>query len=293
MSEESAKPKESERKCFVITPIGAGESAARRATDGLISTVIRPILEERLNFKVFVSHEIASPGSIPKQILEHILTDDLLVANLTGLNPNVMYELAVRHSARLPVVVIAEKATTLPFDIADQRTIFYTNDMAGVEEIKPELEKAANQALEDKEPDNPVYRAAVSNVMRQVEPENDLTKYLLERFDRMESVLEHLKIRSPVRAGVADVDAALRTMKATLQSYYDRRGRTGDTPEVDSLRKEFCGEKFMVEVLCGPEIKRMILQRIRAEGLKIPHCGDRVEDGFLGWDSDADLDFLD
>jgi hypothetical protein len=59
MSEESAKPKESERKCFVITPIGAGESAARRATDGLISTVIRPILEERLNFKVFVSHEIA------------------------------------------------------------------------------------------------------------------------------------------------------------------------------------------------------------------------------------------
>jgi hypothetical protein len=35
----------------------------------------------------------------------------------------------------------------------------------------------------------------------------------------------------------------------------------------------YCGEKFMLEALAGPEQKRQVLDRLRAEGLKIPHCG--------------------
>ncbi len=177
------------KKCFIVTPIGQDGSEIRRSADGLIDSVIEPICK-RLGLDMFVAHRIDTPGSITGQVLEHILQDDLVIANLTHLNPNVMYELAVRHSARLPVISLAEEGTNLPFDISDERTIFYKNDMAGVTGLIPVLEKMAKDAIDDSEPDNPVYRAAKSKVMKDLQPQGDFQSYMLERLDRFETMLQ-------------------------------------------------------------------------------------------------------
>ena len=62
---------------------------------------------------------------------EAIFQWDLCVAVLTFLNPNVFYELALRHCVGLPVICLIERGQSLPFNVSDMRVIEYT--------LKPKL----------------------------------------------------------------------------------------------------------------------------------------------------------
>lgn len=145
------------KECFIITPIGQTNSDVRRMADGVIQAAIIPVLTE-MGFAPIVPHEMSAPGSIEKFIIQKILSCDLVIANLTYLNPNVMYELAVRHASGKPVVCIAESSTTLPFDVHSQRTLPYTDDMFGVNELKAKLPGYINDAM-TKQPSNPITNA--------------------------------------------------------------------------------------------------------------------------------------
>lgn len=127
------------KKCFIITPIGNENSDTFRKAKGVIESVIKPILMEYGFNETKPAYEINESGKIGQQVIEHIVNDDLAVANLTGNNPNVMYELAVRHMTGKPIINICECGTELPFDIIDDRTIFFVNDMLGVQELRTKL----------------------------------------------------------------------------------------------------------------------------------------------------------
>ena len=185
--------KNKESRCFIISPLGSEKSETRRKADGLINSVIKPVLKE-MEFETIAPHEIDLPGSITRQVIEHLLNDDLVIANLTELNPNVMYELAVRHAKRLPVIVLAEQDTVLPFDIATERTIFYENDMAGVEVLKPKLKKAISEAIKEKDPDNPIYRVIKSQVIKEVSAPDNIQTYLISRLDDISSQIDKMNI---------------------------------------------------------------------------------------------------
>ncbi len=119
------------KKCFIITPIGEEKSEIRKKAEQVIET-IRPVLK-RKGYISKAAHEIAEPNIIIDDIVQHLLTDDLVVANLTGLNANVMYELSIRHLTGKPVICLIEKGTTkLPFDIQESRSFFYEHSIEGM-----------------------------------------------------------------------------------------------------------------------------------------------------------------
>jgi hypothetical protein len=173
------------RTCFIITPIGDTNSTTRRSTDGLIRSVIRPVLDQ-LDYESHAAHEISVSGSITRQVVERVLKSDMVVANLTDMNPNVMYELAIRHAAQRPVVILAHKGTNLPFDVADQRTIFYTDDIMGGLELTERLRQAVIDAAADTTIDNPVSSALQGIEILKSAKQGSFEQIVLERLDRIE-----------------------------------------------------------------------------------------------------------
>jgi hypothetical protein len=111
-------------KCFIISPIGEPGSSAREHADDVLQCVIQPALEKA---KVVGrrADQVKDVGRITKQMYEDILTSDFCIALLHGFNPNVFYELAVAHSAGIPVILLSEKGIDPPFDLKDERVFHY------------------------------------------------------------------------------------------------------------------------------------------------------------------------
>ena len=186
---------EQKKKCFIITPIGDETEPIRRHIEGIIEAAIKPALGEK--YDIIVAHEISEPGSITKQVINEIYQDDLVIANLTGKNPNVMYELALRHAIAKPAIMIAEKGTALPSDIIMQRTIFYHNDAKGTLELKKALVSAETE-IKFSEQCGPIYDVLGDishdqNVLQTIKTQDSDSiepfEYILNRLNRIEDAI--------------------------------------------------------------------------------------------------------
>lgn len=140
------------KSCFVISPIGEAESDVRKRSDQVLRHIIRPAAEA-CGYKAIRADEIDKPGIITSQVIQHVVGDPLVIADLTDTNPNVFYELAIRHAIRKPLVQIIKKGERIPFDVAGTRTIHFDHhDLDSVEAAKEgiiEQIKAAEKSPED------------------------------------------------------------------------------------------------------------------------------------------------
>ncbi|MFN3168821.1 MAG: hypothetical protein ACE37H_17345 [Phycisphaeraceae bacterium] len=152
---DSESPKNWNKICFYITPIGSEDSEERKHSDLFISSLIQPALDE-LGLTVVRADQIGEPGMITSQVLQYLKKSKLAVADLSYLNPNVFYEVALRHALRLPVVQLIRKADRLPFDVNQARTlVFDTSDIYSLvpklQTYRSEIATQARKAIEDPE----------------------------------------------------------------------------------------------------------------------------------------------
>jgi len=103
--------------CFVMMPFG-------QWFDRYYAEIYVPAIKEA-GFEPVRADELFSTGSVVEQIWEQIEKSKILLADLSGKNPNVFYELGLSHAARKPVVFTAADVEDVPFDLRHLRVIVY------------------------------------------------------------------------------------------------------------------------------------------------------------------------
>jgi len=144
MSNPEPSSVQSSLTCFVIGPIGnrhASHGSPERDTYEESLRVMEEVISPacaRLGLTPVRSDSLGRAGEINEQIFRRLRDDDVVIADLTGANANVMYELGLRHTREKLTVQIGEFGR-LPFDINMIRTIQFSRSPVGLINARDEL----------------------------------------------------------------------------------------------------------------------------------------------------------
>ena len=151
----------SNKTCFVIMPIGDQEFNGMKATADELKQRYNDLIKEAIQkadplLEVVRADEVSEPGSITTDIITRIMQSHLVVADVTYPNPNVFYELGLRHACRVGTVIIRDKnGPKPPFDIVTLRHIEYENTPTGLKALSEKLKGSFSHLEKDPEkPDN-------------------------------------------------------------------------------------------------------------------------------------------
>jgi hypothetical protein len=156
-------------KCFLIMPYGNSllDSSAREELDALHDHIREAVQSIRLadessdSIQCIRGDRDARPGEIVRGVISDLVESELAIAVLTGHNPNVFYELGVRHAVGNNTLLLAENEDEVPFDLRTQRLILYSNrGIMNARALTRNIQDGIRQmiAAPQEEPDNPVRR---------------------------------------------------------------------------------------------------------------------------------------
>jgi len=91
------------------------------------------------SFEIFRADDLLHQRNILKDIIESISNSDLIIAELTSLNPNVFYELGLSHGLRKDVILLTQDIEELPFDLKSYRIITYSTHFQKIKTFKNTL----------------------------------------------------------------------------------------------------------------------------------------------------------
>lgn len=235
--------------CFVIGPIGDDNSLERKHADLLLHGVIKQVLEaEEFRYTVKRADEDADPGMIGDRVISDIIHADLVVADLTDLNPNAFYELGIRHSIEKPTIHVAKSGTRLPFDNVSHRTIFVDlTDWHSTERSRSQLAASARAIKElGFQVTNPITQANASFKMREsADPRERIIADLQERVSSLELRSPELQLERSHNSWPPS-GSELRRLQQLIQS--ERREKTPLSRLIDRIAAEAHGRELNIVI---------------------------------------------
>jgi hypothetical protein len=183
---------------FVISQIGDKGTAERKRADEMYDYVIAPAVSQYELISQRSDHD-RTPGVMTTQIIKGIIEAKAVVADLTGRNPNVFFELGVAEAFAKPLVLLIKDANSLPFDVMGERTIVVGDgDVLGVAQAD-EASKALFESLKivlapDYVPTNLVTEVASARSLDALAPDNPIASEVGALREVMEEVRQSVKL---------------------------------------------------------------------------------------------------
>ncbi len=152
---------------FVIMPFGTkgeyrdgGKESDHVFNEIICPAVVRAMRELGPDYEANTHREVDKnvSGSISDSILRSLVGADVVIADLTGENANVFFELGIRYSLRRSVTILLSRPqTVIPFDIQNYRHVKYEPLMC--EQARNALAKSIGDSIRESRPDGPVFGA--------------------------------------------------------------------------------------------------------------------------------------
>jgi nucleoside 2-deoxyribosyltransferase len=144
------------KKGFVIMPFRK-ETETDRNLQRMYQLAIKPALELE-GYECIRADEIQEQGLVLEHIVQAIDSADVVIADLTNDNPNVMYELGLAHARSKPVIMIAQNPEKAPFDLKAYRIVKYGTNLGEDADLKKEIRGALRVVGKKEKSTNPVVR---------------------------------------------------------------------------------------------------------------------------------------
>ncbi|WP_214084165.1 hypothetical protein [Methanoculleus sp.] len=183
--------------CFVICPIGDDDTDIRKRSDIALKEIISPVVSP-FGYEIRRADNISHPGLITNQIIDMLAEAPLVIADLSDGNPNVFYELAIRHITGLPCIQLIQMGQKVPFDTSGMRTIQYDLRVDLAHKAMDELKQQISSVKEGTyKPDNPILSAKrYEAIKRKIlsTDDSELRELFTELMDSMKSSMDEMKV---------------------------------------------------------------------------------------------------
>ncbi len=107
---------------FFVSQVGEKGTAERSRADDVHDGIVAPVAKQ-FGLTVHRADRDPKPGQVTSQIIRALIEARIVVADLTGRNANVYYELGIAHAFQRPVVILVDKAASLTFDTQNEKVV--------------------------------------------------------------------------------------------------------------------------------------------------------------------------
>jgi hypothetical protein len=133
IDEVRIRPSADRLRCFIVMPFSDPD------LEVVYEDFVRPVIENECEFDCERGDDVFGSNVIMDDIRKSINNADIVVADLTGKNANVFYEVGICHAIGRPVLLMAQSIDDIPFDLRHYRILLYEYSPRGCKKLEKSL----------------------------------------------------------------------------------------------------------------------------------------------------------